>query len=150
MRDISLRQRALEALSRREHSQVELRRKLSRYATEHDDLDAVLATLKKEGLLSDHRFAESLAHRRAERYGVRRIQLEFEQHGLSAQVVSEQVKVLDETERERCRNVWLKKFGKVPHDLAERARQSRFLFARGFSAETVRQVLKSIDGDDSP
>jgi len=141
MRDISLRQRALEALSRREHSRWELQRKLARHASDGDELEAVLAALQKEGLLSDERFAESLAHRRGERYGVRRIQMEYEQHGLSAELVAAQIKVLNASERERCMVVWRRKFGNKPADFAEWARQSRFLSARGFSAEIVKAVL---------
>ncbi len=149
MRQISLRQRALEALSRREHSQWELRRKLSRHACEADDVEAVLDSLQKEGLLSDKRFAESLAHRRAERFGVRRIELEFELHHLSDELIASQIQVLAGNEAERCQAVWQKKFNHPPIDFADRSRQSRFLAARGFSVDAIKQVLGAFHDPDS-
>jgi len=36
--------------------------------------------------------------------------------------------------------VWLKKFGGPASDAHERARQMRFLAARGFSGEVIRRV----------
>lgn len=41
--------------------------------------------------------------------------------------------------------VWLKKFGVVPANAAERARQYRFLASRGFPIDVIRRV---IGGDD--
>ena len=59
---------AMDALARREHSQVELERKLAakwvgvgRYSTSVDN------DLKEDGLLSDTRFAEALCHSWARR-----------------------------------------------------------------------------------
>ena len=40
-----------------------------------------------------------------------------------------------------AREVWRKKFGQVPVDAADKARQMRFLAGRGFGAETARRVL---------
>jgi regulatory protein len=45
-------------------------------------------------------------------------------------------------EGQRAWAVWHKKFAAPPTDLAERARQTRFLQARGFSAAAIRQVLQ--------
>lgn len=139
---LSLRQRALAALTRREHSRVELARKLARHAESPDQLEALLDALEHDKLLSDARFSESLVHRRQERYGRLRIVQELEQHRLSADLVRETVAGLGDTEFERCKSVWDKKFGNLPDDLAERARQTRFLAARGFDAEIIRRVLK--------
>ena len=44
---LSLKGRALRYLSQREHSRFELRRKLSKYAEEGDDVDALSIFLKK-------------------------------------------------------------------------------------------------------
>lgn len=139
---LSLRQRALAALTRREHSRLELGRKLARHAESADQLEALLNALERDKLLSDARFSESLVHRRQERYGRLRIVQELEQHRLPAELVRQTVAGLGDTEFERCKAIWEKKFGNVPGDLAERARQTRFLAARGFDAEIIRHVLK--------
>jgi regulatory protein len=45
--------------------------------------------------------------------------------------------------------VWARRFGGDPAtDAAERARQMRFLTARGFSAEVIRRVIRGAVEDD--
>jgi len=139
---LTLRQRALAALTRREHSRVELARKLARHAESAVQLETLLDALERDKLLSDARFSESLVHRRQQRYGRLRIVQELEQHRLPPELVRETVAGLSDTEFERCKAIWEKKFWDVPGDLAERARQTRFLAARGFDAEVIRRVLK--------
>jgi regulatory protein len=50
---------------------------------------------------------------------------------------------LKATELERAREVWRRKFPLPPLDAAERARQMRFLAARGFATEVIRRVVGS-------
>ena len=76
----SLKARALRYLSAREHSRLELARKLARYAEETDDIEALLDWLETSKFLSSTRFAESLINRLAERFGASRILMELESH----------------------------------------------------------------------
>jgi regulatory protein len=48
---------------------------------------------------------------------------------------------LRSSELDRARAVWQGRFGAVPADARERARQMRFLAGRGFSAEVIRSVV---------
>jgi regulatory protein len=86
---LSLKARALKYLSTREHSRLELARKLSRYAEEGDDVEALLDFLEKNNWLSQERFAESLVHRRAGRYGNSRVLAELQQNGLKGEELDE-------------------------------------------------------------
>jgi regulatory protein len=61
--------------------------------------------------------------------------------------VAEQVRELRLTESLRAREVWRRRFGSLPEDLGERARQTRFLAARGFSGEVIRRVLSGAADD---
>ncbi len=142
MRQISLRQRALEALSRREHSRLELERKLLPHAESEEQLAAVLDTLEQEKLLSNARFVDALSHRRAAKFGASRIKIELAQHGLDDALSAPALLQLKQTELARCHAVWQKKFGTLPKDLAERGKQTRFLLSRGFDAAKINQVLK--------
>jgi len=142
---LSLKGRALAALARREYSRLELARKLRPHAESVEQLDAVLDALEAGKLLSNARFAESLAHRRAERFGVARVKQELKAHQLAPELIAEQVGLLRDSEFERARNVWLKRFGEPPLDAQAHARQMRFLAARGFSADVIRCV---VGGDD--
>lgn len=140
---LTLRQRALAALARREHSRAELGRKLAPHAADRDELEALLDALERERLLSDARFAESLTHRRMERYGRLRILRELGEHRVAPELVAGHASALRDSEFERCQAVWAKKFGTAPADLAERARQTRFLAARGFDGAVIARVLRS-------
>jgi regulatory protein len=51
------------------------------------------------------------------------------------------------SEADRAREVWRKKFGRAPTDAAERAKQMRFLAARGFGGEAIRRVVTGADDD---
>ncbi len=107
-------------------------------------VDALLDALASDGYLDEQRFVESRLHLRARRFGAQRIQQELAQHGL--RLDAEQQASLRATELERAREVWLKRFGPQPSgEPAERARQTRFLLARGFSADVVRRVLRAPD-----
>ncbi|KQY85383.1 regulatory protein RecX [Pelomonas sp. Root1444] len=105
-------------------------------------VDALLDALAADGYLNETRFVESRLHVRAGRFGAQRIQQELAQHGLKLD--AEQQAALRATELERAREVWLRRFGAEPaRDATERARQSRFLLARGFAPEVVRRLLRA-------
>jgi regulatory protein len=142
---MSLKARALKYLSAREHSRLELARKLSRHAQEGDDVDALLDWLEASKFLSQSRFSESLVNRRAARYGNNRILSELQSHGIDGDALGELKAGLAQDETARAREVWQRKFGRPPADAAERAKQMRFLQQRGFSGQAIRQVLRGAD-----
>src|SRR5688572_30671459 len=115
---LSLKARALRYLSLREHSRVELARKLSRYAEEGDNVEALLDFLEKNNWLSEERFSESLVHRKSARYGNSRILAELQQHGIQGEALQEVKAGLNDTEQARACEVWQRKFGKVAEDAA--------------------------------
>jgi regulatory protein len=145
---LSLKARALRYLSAREHSRLELGRKLARYAEEGDDIEALLDFLEKNNWLSQERFAESLIHRRAARYGNSRVVAELQNHGVGGEALAELKSGLAESETARACEVWRRKFGSVAHDAAERSKQMRFLMQRGFSQRAVRVAMQGRDEDD--
>ena len=138
----SLKGRALRYLSMREHSRLELGRKLSRYAEEGDDIEALLDFLEKNNWLSQERFSESLVHRRSARFGNSRIMAELQMHGLDSEALKEVKSGLNDTEIARACELWQRRFGTVATDPAERNKQMRFLMQRGFSQRAVFTALK--------
>ena len=142
----SLKMRAVGYLSRREHAREELARKLSAYAEDAAEVDAVLDALEKEGWLSTERFAQSLVHRRASRQGAARIVQELRQHGVDDNQVAELREQLRATEYDRALEVWKRKFDAKPEDRAAYAKQARFLASRGFAHDVIRRILGA--GDD--
>lgn len=144
----SLKARALRLLSQREHSRLELARKLQRYAEEGDDIDALLNFLEQNKWLSEERFSENLVHRRAARYGNSRIVAELQQHGIGGDMLAGLKANLKEDEVERCCEVWRRKFGQVASDAEGRHKQMRFLLARGFSQKAIRTAMQGSMPDE--
>jgi regulatory protein len=145
---ISLKGRALKLLAAREHSRRELERKLAPHEAEPGQLKTALDELQARGFIDEQRVVDSLVHRRAGRLGAGRIRQELQAKGLDAERVALAVASLKASEVERAREVWRKKFGVLPGDAAQRAKQARFLMARGFGGEVVRRVLGGADHDD--
>jgi regulatory protein len=140
---LSLKARALRLLAQREHSRSELASKLARHVQEGDDLPALLDWLQARDFINAERVAQSVLHRRAPRLGVRRVLQELRGKGLDEELVRAAGRQLADSELERARSVWLQRFGPEPATaLPERARQMRFLAARGFDADTVRRVVR--------
>ncbi|HKJ76458.1 MAG TPA: regulatory protein RecX [Gammaproteobacteria bacterium] len=134
---------AITLLARREHSRLELGRKLEQKGHDPDVVTEALDTAEAEGLLSDERFAESYARARREKgYGPLRIRAELRERGVAAELAAQGMEALDEDWPSLAEAVRQKRFGgDKPREAKERARQSRFLQYRGFEADLVRRLL---------
>ena len=131
-------------LTRREHSRVELARKLAdRFAdVSTDTVDEVLDRLVEQGLQSDHRFAEMLIRTRLHQgQGRLKIIRELATHQIDASDVSD-LWADGDSEAERCQAVlekWMR--GKAEPD---RAKALRFLASRGFEFSDATEAVKAI------
>ena len=139
--DLTMRERALGFLSRREYSRLELKRKLAPHAEDEHEVEALLEDFAARGWLSEARFTEQIVHARRSKYGAQRIAQELKEKGVSADAVAAVLTGLRVSELETARAVWVKKFGAFPQDARERAKQTRFLMSRGFSLSIIGKVL---------
>ncbi len=142
MPGLSLKGRALKYLAAREHSRVELRLKLAPHAESSEQIEQALDELEARGLLSAQRFADSMLHRKAAKFGAARLQAELAQHQLPPDIAREATQALRETEFDRAHALWLRRYGAVPETPQDKARQMRFLAGRGFSGEVIRRVVR--------
>ena len=139
---LTLRQRALRALARRDHSRIELGRKLNRLREETDDVDALLDEFEANGWLSDERFAGSAARQRQGRFSQRHIVEDLKSKGIAIDTAKTAVAALEQDDEAIALALWRQKFGEPPVDQKQKARQVRFLQSRGFSLSTAFRVLK--------
>ena len=166
---LSLKGRGLALLAQRDHSRIELKRKLMRHAQAEaeqaraseqrggeDERDSgaaavvpaadrvaeVLDWLQSHRYLNEERFTESRVHARAPKFGNLRIRHELSQHGVT--LTPEALQKLAATEFERAREVHQRKFDTPPANATEHARQARFLAARGFSADVVGRLMRQV------
>ena len=142
LKPLSLKGRALKYLAAREHSRAELQRKLAPHAPDAQTLEQVLDELEQRDFLSAARFVESVIHRRGGQMGVARIRHELDGKGIASDVMQQALSDLRHSELDRARALWQRRFGTCPADQKERARQMRFLQARGFPAALVGRILR--------
>jgi regulatory protein len=142
---LSLRVRALKALARREHSRQELQAKLLPHAEDVEEVGRLLDDFEKRGWLSEARLVEQVSTVRRRKFGAARILHELREKGVSGAALEIARANLKDSEVDAARVVWRKKFGRLPATPEERAKQSRFLAGRGFSAEAVHKVLRGED-----
>jgi regulatory protein len=133
--------RALALLARREHSRAELTRKLERVGFVREDIAALLDEFEIKNWLSDRRFAESWVADHRARAGSVKLAYDLRQRGVRDDIIEAVLGENRDSELERAREVWKKKFGSPPVDAAEKAKQIRFLQSRGFPLETIRKTM---------
>lgn len=139
---MKLKERAIRLLAGREHSRVELARKLAQHGT-LDEIEATLDRMVELDLLSDHRFAHAWVRSHAARFGVARLRHDLAQRGIARELIDAALdNECQEDELERARTIWRCKFGQPPRDRSEWAKQGRFLQGRGFSTSVITKLLK--------
>ena len=120
----------------------------SQKALQKRAIEKVLDDLAAAGLQSDTRAAESLARTKSSRYGEHRLRQQLQAKGLDSELVAYTVGQTRATEFERAQDLWRRRFGEPTQDLAERARQTRFLAARGFDSDVIRRVVRGPEDRD--
>ena len=137
-------ERAIRLLARREHSRLELQRKLAARGHAAEIIDMALAELTADGLQSDARFVESYVRSALDRgQGERKIRTDLQSRGIGDQLASASLDLGDADWRCRAAQAMCKRFGPDPSsDPADQAKQLRFLLRRGFSPEIACAALR--------
>ena len=141
--EAACRRLALDLLARREHSRLELERKLASRGFHAPVVAGALDRLEAAGALSAERFGASFVRSRIARgQGPLRIRMELEQRGVASDAAAELLGQAEVDWNEAAREVRRKRFGQAaPRDFKERARQARFLEQRGFGSSAIRAAL---------
>jgi regulatory protein len=138
-----LKQAALRLLATREHSRVELCRKLQSRAGDKNLLERVLDQLEGEHALSDQRFAREYVESRKRRgFGPISIRRALREKGVDRELITNCMAEGEHDWDELLRQVVRSKFGaQPPTDYRDWAKQARFLEYRGFAPEQIRSLL---------
>lgn len=137
-----IRRTAIDLLSRREHSRLELRRKLEQRFGNVPVLEQILEEMLQQGWASDRRFTENYLRMRSEKgYGPLRIRQELRERGITDELIATFLNENNAEWFQRLRQVWEKRFkGRHPRNYAEKGQQLRFLQYRGFSPENIARL----------
>ena len=140
----SARNKAMDLLARREHSEHELRQKLKLREFDLDDIDSAIESLQRDKLLSDERFAESYVSQRFNAgVGPFKIRYELRQKGISESLTDEFLEAYTDRWDLLMQQQRVRKYGEaIPADYNQRMKQARFLQNRGFSPESVMRLFR--------
>ena len=134
--------KALDIISRREHSKKELTDKLAKKYDFPELVDSVIYGLLEKNLLNDYRYSESyVVARKRKGFGPKKIGYELVSRGVNEITASE---VIDA--EGGWRDAALKAFNKkykagISKDFKEQNKQKVFLQNRGFSFEEIDSVF---------
>jgi regulatory protein len=140
---------ALNLLSRRDHSEAELRRKLAPKGFPAEDMDTAMSRLRDAGYLNDRRFAHSFAEasiRNGRGYGFR-LRLELSRRGIPEEIIEETLASLGAEYEEiaTLSELMARKFeGFDPHqaDARQKRRVISYFQRRGFSLAAIVRVFR--------
>lgn len=139
------RKRALDLLARREHSRLELHRKLVARGHSRELVDQVIEKLQQDKLLDEARFVEQFVGSRVGRgQGPAKIRAALRQRGVGDSFIDAMLEAAACDWAALADAARRKRFGAdAPHERQERERQARFLRSRGFDFEQIRAALES-------
>lgn len=134
---------AVRLLARREHSFVELTRKLGRRGWPAGLVERVLSDLADRGLQSDQRYAESFARSRvAKAYGPMRIRAELAERGIDRVLIDQTLRELEVDWFASAASWYERRYGnEPPEDFKEKSRRQQALARRGFDHQVIRELV---------
>ena len=135
---------AVKLLSRREHSALEIRNKLTEREFEAAEIEQAISELIEGGWLSDERFTEAyIRMRQLKGFGPIRIVMELNERGVKDSVIDHFMQADDESWRLVLEQQYRKKYkNKAIEDYTDKAKRIRFLQYRGFALDQIYQVVK--------
>ncbi len=140
---------ALRILTGRDHSRYELVQKLKQRGFSPDIIEKVVLECQRLDYVDDNRTSRVYIRQLMRKgYGAKRIRVELKRKGLSERpdqgVISQMISDIDELEV--AGRIFKKNIKRFEREIDPRKRKNkiyRFLLARGFSAETIGNLLKS-------
>ena len=134
--------KALDILSRREHSAKELIFKLEKKFDSTEEIFLTVSKLKKNNLLNDFRYAEAyVVARKRKGFGPKKIKFELLSKGIDESDIH---KVLSEEGgwKKAAKNAFDKKFKNGPSaETNEKLKQKSFMKNRGFTFQEIESVF---------
>lgn len=140
---INLYAKALDLLSRRDYSYRELFAKLQKYSEDIEAIKVVLEEMVTKKFLNEERYIENYINAKSQKFGAQRIKYQLMNKVADQELINNIYRQANINEFAIAKSIWLRKFhGKQPETAKEKAQQIRFMVTRGFSLDTVLDVIK--------
>lgn len=134
---------ALRLLARRDFTIAVFTERLLKVGFEAEEIAEVAGWCKSLGWLNEERFVEQTVNRLSKRYGASRIGRMLVVAGVPQSVAHAAMPEVKADEFEPAYQLWQRKFREYPADQSAKAKQSRFLQAKGFSFDTIKRVFNA-------
>lgn len=150
-----LRDRAVRILAMRDHSEQELRRKLTAPVPGKngmetlditpEELEQVIAWCLEHNFLDDGRFVRQFIASRARKgYGPARIRQELNQKGIERQLSESAMRECEIDWSANAREQALRKYGDpLPTEFVAKVKVQRFLLYRGYLQEDIQEIWRN-------
>ena len=136
-------------LARRDYSRAELAQRLAQRGIDAEAIATTLDQLTAAGFLSDERYAAAVVAQRMGRYGKRAIAYALKEKGVDADAVAAAMAPLAGTDEfAEAMALWRQRFRTPPANNRDKARQVRFLQARGYPLSVVLKVMRAAGAGD--
>ena len=146
MTTATLKLRALRLLARREYSRPELEERLAVKGASRAEVGSLLDELEALGYLSNERYARSVVAQKAGQFSRRSIAAALKAKGVASDAVAAAMAEVEIDDALALETLWRRRFGSVPTNEREKARQVRFLQARGFALSAILKLLREQGG----
>mgnify|MGYP000007520343 CR=1 FL=1 len=141
---INLYAKALDFISRRDYSYRELFTKLQKYTDDIEAIKEVLSRMVEQKFLNEERYIENYINAKSQKFGAQRIKYQLMNKVADQELVNDIYQQANIDEFAIAKSIWSRKFhGKQPENTKEKAQQIRFMTARGFSLDTIFDIIKS-------
>jgi regulatory protein len=139
---VSLRAQAIRLLARREYARAELQAKLIGKGAGADEVRLVLDELVAQDYLSDARYVRATVAHKSGAFGRQRIVEELKSKGIARADIETALAEAEIDDEAALSALWRRRFGQAPVDERDKARQVRFLQARGFAVSAILRLLR--------
>ena len=142
---VLLKKRALYYLGKREYSRKELYEKITPFSETleltRQQVNQILTELESKDWLSDRRFADQFVFSKKRKFGLKKMEYELKMRGVNEIIIHNALNEIKSEEYNLAKNIWEKKFRKLPENPEERLKQMRFLQSRGINSALIHQIL---------
>lgn len=141
--------KAIDLISRCEHSRKALTDKLCRSCCDRETADRVADRLEEIGLLNDRRYAGLLLREMSEyrKMGLIRIKAEMQKRGLPSDIIAQTLENFEDSPAEKIKELIQRKYSNKLYDEKDRRRTVAALMRMGFKYSDIKEGISLFDID---
>ena len=135
---------AIQILSRREHSYWGFKQKMRIRGYSEEIIYPIIEEMRSYSYLDEERFVESWVYYKTQKgFGPNRIRAELQSQEISKELIARFIQGEEDCWYELAARQREKHFGEPPVNVKAQAKQSRYLYQRGFTSSQIIQAMRA-------